>query len=554
MSGPGGGDGGGGGGIEMPHDERAERAVLGVLLRRPELMREIGTLIDPEHFYSESNRAIYRAISMLDERNEAIDTLTVTRLLLDTGTLQEAGGAGQVSQLHRDVPSMVNATTYARIVRERAQLRSLITASRETIRAAAGDVESAEELADSVANQFMGLTLSSARRSVVHIAEALKPAIDRAEQLAERNIKGGLTGVRSGFTQLDRMTNGWQPSDLIILAARPGMGKTAFALNMLLNAARGANGTPGVFFSLEMSAEQLAVRLLCSEARVPIEKMRSGDISRTEFNRIFEVLPRVNKMPIYVDDTPSLSAIEMMRKCRQLQHEHGIGMAMVDYLQLMKSTVSSRNASREQEISEISRNLKGLAKELSIPIIALSQLNRSVEKRPDKRPMLSDLRESGAIEQDADIITFLYRDDYYASNNDEEDGPRPELSDNEPSVTELLVAKHRSGATGKALLQFHRPYTLFTNFEPDGPPPPDDDIMVRDATVTYDDGDFDYPPVPPAADEAPAFHATETTAAPNEPQAGNLGEATAAVTGSLLYDDDFDPVIPPPDEDPDSPI
>jgi len=271
---------------------------------------------------------------------------------------------------------------------------------------------------------------------------------------------------------LDRITSGWQPGDLIILAARPGMGKTAFALNLLINAAKDRRRqTPGAIFSLEMSKEQLATRVWCAESMVPMESVRSGDLPAQRWDKLYNGFTTLHKLPVFIDDTAAIPVAEMMRKCRQLKHEHGVGLVVVDYLQLMTASQLSRSATREQQISDISRSLKQLAKEIQAPVIALSQLNRGVESRTDKRPLLSDLRESGAIEQDADLILFLYRDDYYQQMKGGDGGEEAPRQPGAASPTELIIAKHRSGSTGKVEIQFHASYTLFSNMPHDAAPP-----------------------------------------------------------------------------------
>ncbi len=482
-----------------PFDEAAEQAVLGaILLDSRRAMRDVATTLRAEDFYRESHRAIYRAMLSLDEDNRPVDIVLLADRLRAMSALEIAGGGAYLSRLGASAPSVATIGHYATIVRDRALLRRLAAFARETAdRANAGDVDDVGALVDDVAQQALHLAEAGTASSVVRLFEALEPAIKAAEKLAQSGNRGGITGVASGYPVLDKKTAGWQPSDLIILAARPGMGKTAFALNMLTNAARHRSGpTPGVIFSLEMSKEQLATRIWCATSRVPLENLRSGNISHDQFTQLYDGVVELRDLPIFIDDTGQITVAEMARKCRQLKHEHGIGMIMIDYLQLMGSSTANKNANREQQISEISRTLKGLAKELDVPIIALSQLNRGVEQRGDKRPVLSDLRESGAIEQDADIIVFLYRDAYYramgAGPGGRGDGP-PDPTVNiapvdpsEPSVTEVILAKHRSGSTGKVELLFHPRYTLFASLLPDGPPPPGDDQA------------------PPYADRAPA--------------------------------------------------
>lgn len=471
----------------QPHDPSAERAVLGSLLLEPRAMQDVGNGLRPEDFFLESHRAIFRAMLVADDKQTPLDSVLVLKKLRELDLLETAGGGAYLAQLSSAVPTAANVKHYAAIVKEKSVQRDVLTFATKVAQEARGELEDVARFIDDVAQEALGLSTGGVGTKTVHIADALAPAVSLAEKLSSQKNRHAVTGVPTGFHALDKKTAGWQPSDLIILAARPGMGKTAFALNMLVNAAKDRRKkTPGVIFSLEMSKEQLATRLWCAESRVPMEKIRTGDLDDRVWNRLWNGVVSLKELPIFIDDTPALPIAEMMRKCRQLKHEHDIGVVMVDYLQLMTASAVGKNASREQQISEISRNLKALAKELKVPVIALSQLNRGVESRTDKRPMLSDLRESGAIEQDADIITFLYRDDYYEQMKgvaagegglapDDPNAPpteMPERSGDGTSLTEVLIAKHRSGPTGKVELNFHAPYTLFTNLTPDGPPPP----------------------------------------------------------------------------------
>ncbi|TVQ95854.1 MAG: replicative DNA helicase [Deltaproteobacteria bacterium] len=515
--------------LQTPRDESAERAVLGAIMLRPDLLAVLADRLKPHDFYLEQHQVIYTALLDLDAARLPIDMLLVSKRLKELDALSVAGGAAYLLELANSVPTTQNAERYAAIIREKSILRDVQGFARATLQEAGTEVEDVPGFVDTVAQRALRLSVSGSGRGARILRDVLRPAVERAQERHEAGHKGSLTGVTSGFFAVDRMTNGWQPSDLIILAARPGMGKTAFALNMLLNAAMDRrNPTPGVIFSLEMSAEQLATRLWCSTARISMEDLRRGTIEPTGWNRLFQAVEQLGRAKVFIDDTPSLPITEMMRKCRQLQHEHRIGLVIVDYLQLMTAGDVGRNTSREQVISEISRNLKALAKELSVPVIALSQLNRGVESRTDKRPMLSDLRESGAIEQDADIITFLYREDYYARKKEGEEDEEQIRPTNAPGLTEVIISKHRSGSTGTVELEFHGQYTLFTNLRRDedagdpgaplpqdlrppapldeGPafaaPPPDPDgtrppVRVEErpfvAADTGDDGDDDLP-------------------------------------------------------------
>ena len=466
---------------KQPHDAGAERSVLGALLLEPRVIQDVGNKLKPEDFYLESHRAIFRAMLAIDEDGKPIDSVLVLMKLRELDLVETAGGGGYLSRLSTAVPTAVNVGFYVDIVRSKSAQRQVLAFATEIGHEARGEIGDVARFVDDVAQKALQLSTAGMVPSVVPLGDALKPAIDLAEKLSSQTNRGAITGVPSGFRMLDKKTAGWQPSDLIIIAARPGMGKTAFALNMLVNAAKDRrHGKAGVIFSLEMSKEQLATRLWCAEARVPMERIRTGDLDDKVWRRLYDGVVALKDLPIFIDDTAAIPITEMMRKCRQLKHEHDIGIVMVDYLQLMSATAATRTAGREQQISEISRSLKQLAKELNVPVIALSQLNRGVESRTDKRPMLSDLRESGAIEQDADIITFLYREDYYEQMKgnapgavSDGDGPKPPRAADGASITEVILAKHRSGSTGKVDLNFFGPYTLFTDLDPPGPPPPD---------------------------------------------------------------------------------
>ncbi len=493
-----------------PFDEEAEQSVLGAVFLDPHVMRDIGTTLVAEDFYLESHRAVFRAMLSLDEQRQPIDVVLVMKRLRELELLEIAGGPAYLSELSARVPTAANCAHYAHIVKEKATLRSVLAFARETAHRSQDELEDVPAFLDEVAQSALALSTGGIVSSVVPLYDALRPAVDRADKLSRQKRRHAVTGVPSGFHALDRKTAGWQPSDLIIVAARPGMGKTAFALNMLINAAKDTRGaTPGVIFSLEMSKEQLATRLWCAEAQVPMNQVRTGDLQGPEWDRLFKGVVALRDLPIFIDDTPAVAVTEVMRKCRQLKHEHDIGFIVVDYLQLMSSGLTGKTVNREQQISDISRSLKALAKELGVPVVALSQLNRGVESRSDKRPLLSDLRESGAIEQDADIIVFLYRESYYAEMKGESDGDdagsygRPRAA-SDTSQTEVIVAKHRSGSTGKIELTFHGPYTLFTNMAGDQPPPPDDDDRLpHDDTGIADEFDYAAPPRADSLDGGP---------------------------------------------------
>lgn len=499
-------------------DEQAEQALLGVLLQRSDALRDSAQNLTADDFYYEKHRHIFTAIHALDEARDAVDSVTVTSYLARQGVLEAAGGPQYLARLRSESPLVTNAVSYVEIIKDYSLRRKVVQTAREAMRLAGESTDEATKIADGAVTDFMSLALSGSPSSVQQIQEPLTALIRRIEEQMSAENKGALTGVPSGFYVLDKKTSGWQRGDLIILAARPGMGKTAFALNLLVNAAMDKRSpTPGVIFSLEMGAEQLAGRILSSMARVPGDRMRSGDLTDRQLDSVYETVSTLKNLPIFIDETPSISVSELSRKCRQLKHEHGLGFIVIDYLQLMSGSSSSRISNREQEISDISRRLKALARELECPVIALSQLNRAVEQRADKRPMLSDLRESGAIEQDADIIIFLYRQIYYDRLTNKQDGegggppvggPAVERLEMMPSRdgddAEVILAKHRSGSTGAVMLTFHESFTLFANRVGDGPPTPDDDDLIGSPTGGFDpDVDFGPPKTPSVVDGPP---------------------------------------------------
>ena len=508
----------------VPQDLEAERSVLGAILLDPKpALAEMGDRLKAEDFYSEQHRVIFRAMLDLVGRDEPIDLITVAGRLRLVGHFETAGGAAYLTELSSVVPTTIHARAYANIVKQKSTLRGIMSFARETLYSATAPQEDIAGFIDDMARKANAIATSGVASKVLSLREALEPMIKQAETLANAGRRG-LTGVPTGFHALDKRTNGLQPGDLLILAARPGMGKTALALNLLLNAARDKRRpTPGVIFSLEMGAGQLAQRLWASSSKVPMENIRSGDISKSQWVALFSSFKNLTDLPIFIDETSSISIGDLMRKCRQLKQEHGIGLVMIDYLQLMSGAGSSKNANREQIISEISRNLKALARELELPVIALSQLNRGVESREDKRPLLSDLRESGAIEQDADMIMFLYRESYYQAmkganagmkvgkgRNGDADASAPavQYDPSMPATTELILAKHRSGATGTVELTFLPNFLLFTNKEGDGPPTPDEPLgMPRDTRAIDQQEDYSSPApapnpsLPPGSDD-----------------------------------------------------
>ena len=466
-----------------PHDLDAEAAVLSSVLLAREAFDEVAEILKPEHFYADAHRRIYEAIFELERMQRAVDVVSVASYLKDKNRLQQVGGTAYLAQLTDATPYVANVETHARQIREKWRLRQVIAVCQHVAAEGYGDCGETQPFIDRAEQKIFEIARMPEASSIVALRDAVKEAFHILTEATKRG--GGITGITTGFTQLDRQTAGLHAGDLYIVAGRPGMGKTSFVLNIALNVAHASAGEslpddevvtqaaadePGyavAFFSLEMPKEQLAARLLSSEARVGMGDIRKGTIRREDWSKLTEAAARLSAMPIWLDDTPGLTLMDLRAKVRRLQAEISrssgdgngapkkLGLVAIDYLQLMQGRRDA--GSREQEISELSRGLKHLAKELAVPVIALSQLNRSVETRnlKDKRPQLSDLRESGAIEQDADAIMFIYRDDYYNQNSEE------------PGVAEIIVAKQRNGPTGTIKTRFTKEFTRFDNLEQD---------------------------------------------------------------------------------------
>lgn len=432
-----------------PHDIEAEQAILGCMLTDKDAVISAIEVLKEESFYREDNRAIFSAILSLYSRNEPVDIITVKAELVEEGNFERVGGLEYLAELPERVPTTANVEKYIKIVDEKATLRSLIQTSNELISLGYDESEDVDNIMDMAEKKVFDLSQKKSAKGYSALKDVLVGSFAELEKLY--NQKGNVTGITTGFIDLDNKTAGLHNSDLIIIAARPAMGKSAFAINLATNAAVKAH-VPAVIFNLEMSKEQVGNRILCSEAMVDSNKIRTGQIEDEDWMKLATTLGELSEAPIYIDDTPGISIMEIRAKCRKLKLEKNIGLIVIDYLQLIQGT-GKKNASREQEISEISRSLKILAKELNVPVIALSQLSRTAERRDDKRPMLSDLRESGAIEQDADIVIFLYRDDYY--NEDTE----------KKNVAEVILAKHRGGSTGTVELAWMPSYTKFANLD-----------------------------------------------------------------------------------------
>jgi len=448
-----------------PYSREAEIAVLGCILLNNHALFLVQGIVSPDDFYVEAHRRVFAAIHELSAKGLPVDHVTLGNELIKRGDLEKIGGPMALDGLTDGVATVANVEHYARIVRQKASVRRMIYAAQQVVADGFADHEDADEYLDAAEKAVFTASQARTGEGYAHVSQVLKVTFQDMELAAGR--KGDVTGVPSGFRYLDEKTAGFQRSDLIIVAGRPAMGKTAFALNMAFNAAR-ETGQPVIVFSLEMSKEQLVRRILSSEGRVDASKMRSPNrLDADDWRRLTDAAGILHGVPIYLDDSAPMTPIEIRAKARRLKAEKGLGLIVVDYLQLMQAG-GRRKDNREQEISEISRTLKGLAKEISVPVVALSQLNRGVESRPDKRPMMSDLRESGAIEQDADLIMFVYRDEVYH--------PETEFK----NVAEIIIGKQRSGPVGTVKLHFNGMYTRFDNLAADsgpgaGPPPYSDD-------------------------------------------------------------------------------
>lgn len=432
-----------------PHDIEAEQAILGSMLTDKDAVISSIEVLKEEAFYREDNKAIFTAILNLYAKNEPIDIITVKAELVETGNFERVGGIEYLASLPDKVPTTANAQKYIKIVDEKFMLRNLVQSANQLIALGYDETEDIDKILDKAEKEIFDLTQKKNTTGYSSIKDVLVESFAELEKLY--NQKGHITGVSTGFSDLDYKTSGFHGSELIILAARPAMGKSAFAINIATNAAV-QNKIPVAIFNLEMSKEQIGNRILCSEAMVDSNKIKTGQIEDQDWIKLASTLGILSDAPIYIDDTAGISIMEIRAKCRKLKMEKNIGLIVIDYLQLIQGS-GKRNSSRENEISEISRSLKILAKELDVPVIALSQLSRGAEKRDDKRPMLSDLRESGAIEQDADIVMFIYRDDYYNENSEEK------------NVAEIIMAKHRGGSTGTVKLAWMPSFTKFANLE-----------------------------------------------------------------------------------------
>ena len=429
-----------------PSDVVAEQAVLGSMLVDKEAVVKAIELLKSTDFYRQDNSEIFAAMVDVYAKGDPIDFLTVREALKLRNALEKVGSDAYISSLIDNVPTTSNVDAYIKIVEEKATLRSLIKAANDVIAYGYAENEEVDKIIDMTEKRIFDVLQNRNSKGYASIKDILVDTFDTIERMY--SSKSNVAGMETGFTDLDRKMSGLNNSDLIIVAARPAMGKSAFALNIATAVAK--SGVPVLIFSLEMSKEQMVNRILCSEAQVDSSKVRNGNLDTEDWVKLGKASGELAETPIYIDDTPGLSSVELRAKCRKAKLEHGLGLVVIDYLQLMESKKSGE--SRQQEISEISRALKILAKEINIPVIALSQLSRAVEQRPDRRPMLSDLRESGSIEQDADIVMFLYRDDYY----------NPETE--KKNVAEVIIAKNRQGSVGTEELAWIPQYTRFANY------------------------------------------------------------------------------------------
>lgn len=438
----------------QPQDIELEEAILGALMLEKDAYTIVCDILTPDSFYEPRNSKIYEAISQLGLNQRPIDMLTVTEQLRQNNTLEEIGGALHITELTARVSSAAHIEYHARIIAQKFLARRLINFTSRIQAKAFDEANDVDDLLQEAEGELFEISQTQLKREVTQIDSVISQAIEQIQAAANR--KSGLSGLTSGFTELDKLTSGWQNSDLIIIAARPAMGKTAFVLSMAKNMAVD-NNIPIAVFSLEMSNIQLINRLICNVCEIEGEKIKSGRLEDREWDQLNSRIKYLFGAPLFIDETPGLSITELRTKARRLVSEHGIKMIIIDYLQLMNAT-GLKFGSREQEVSTISRSLKALAKELNIPIIALSQLNRSTEQREDKRPVLSDLRESGAIEQDADIVCFIHRPEYYLKSG--VDGNGKDIR----GLAEFIVAKHRSGSVDNIDLQFTAKYARFENW------------------------------------------------------------------------------------------
>ncbi|QTH46922.1 replicative DNA helicase [Cohnella sp. LGH] len=432
-----------------PQNLEAEQAVLGAILLETEALVASMERLKSEDFYSVAHQRIFDVMVSLNDDNEPIDLITLASRLQDLGQMEEVGGIIYLTKLANAVPTAANVEYYATIVEEKSLLRRLIRTATQIVSNGYATEDDVSVLLNDAEARIMELSNRRSSTGFISIRDVLMEVFERVEFLF--NNRGGVTGIPSGFVDLDRMTAGFQPNDLIIVAARPSVGKTAFALNVAQNVAVRASETVAIF-SLEMSAAQLVQRIICAESNVDAQRMRTGHLEGDDWEKLSMAIGALSEAQIYIDDTPGITVSDIRAKCRRLKKEKGLGMILIDYLQLIQGR-GKAGENRQQEVSEISRTLKQIARELEVPVIALSQLSRGVEQRQDKRPMMSDLRESGSIEQDADIVAFLYRDDYYDKESEKK------------NIIEIIIAKQRNGPVGTVELVFLKNFNKFVSLD-----------------------------------------------------------------------------------------
>ncbi|ASI36818.1 MULTISPECIES: replicative DNA helicase [Exiguobacterium] len=433
-----------------PQSIEAEQAVLGAIMIDADRLISASERLLPHDFYRAAHQRIFEAMLVLSDRGEAIDLVTVTAELSTLGVLEEIGGLAYLGELAEGVPTAANINYYVNVVDQKSTLRRLIRTANEIVTDGYERQNEVDVLLNEAERKILEVSQGKGSASFIPISDVLTSAYATIDKLHKQS--GETTGIPTGFRDLDQVTAGFQRNDLIIVAARPSVGKTAFALNISQNVATRADENVAIF-SLEMGAEQLVMRMLCAEGNVDAQRLRTGQLEDEDWGKLSLAMSSLSQAGIYIDDTPGIRVNDIRAKCRRLKQEHGLGMIMIDYLQLIQGNGRSSD-NRQQEVSEISRSLKSLARELEVPVIALSQLSRGVESRQDKRPMMSDIRESGAIEQDADIVAFLYRDDYY--NKETEDA----------NTIEIIIAKQRNGPTGTVKLAFRKEFNKFVDLEP----------------------------------------------------------------------------------------
>lgn len=444
---------------QIPHDSEAEKAVLGAVFLDPEAIIDASDILQPDDFYEHANRIVFQAMLNISDREEVIDPVTLQDELKKNNQVDDIGGIAYVTELSMATPTAAHVTYYAKIVKRKAILRNLISTSQRIIQNAIEGSDDVTDILDDAESQIMGVSQDNASGGFKSIRDVLNTTMEEINSIPDDG--NTVTGLPSGFSELDKMTTGFHDDELIILAARPGVGKTAFALNVAQFVGLKTDKTVAMF-SLEMGAEQLVQRMLASEGLIDSQHLRTGQLTDEEWRKLVVAAGSLDNTSIYIDDTPGIKMSEIRAKARRLAKEKGnLGLIVIDYLQLIEGP---RSESRQQEVSAISRQLKKLAKELHIPVIALSQLSRSVEQRQDKRPVLSDIRESGSIEQDADIVAFLYRDDYYRDERDEDDEGEVEAEEDNGEV-EVIIEKNRSGTRGTVKLMFSKPYNRFSNLD-----------------------------------------------------------------------------------------